>query len=173
MKKSSILELGGEQRAGFAEKGEDGSSCSQHTRVLHRPLLLAEVAGARSWEGCKLGQRSKGKVGNLGKFFWETEIAGSLLWYQFWSKVSISILKLPTPAVMCWHITEKHTVQDKGFWLPHVCIKYCTMWGFIVWLQWQKSSMSHFGTLSKRDLVFCFLHTEMIKKQELSQHFSN
>lgn len=79
MKKNSILELGGEQRAGFAEKGEDGSSCCQHTRVLHWPLLLAEVAGARSWEGCKLGQRSKGKVGNLGKFFWGTDCRESLM----------------------------------------------------------------------------------------------
>lgn len=89
--------------------------------------------------------------------------------HQFWPKPSI--LKLPSPAVMYWHVTKKHTVQDKGFWQPHMYIKYCTMWGFIMWLQWQKSSISHFHALSKRDLVLCFLHTEMIKKQELSQHY--
>lgn len=53
---------------------------------------------------------------------------------------------LPSPAVMYWHFTKKHTVQDKGFWQLPMYVKYCTLWEFIMWLAVTKKFISHLGT---------------------------
>lgn len=123
----------------------------------HRYSPLPYSPAVRSWEGCKPGLCTKGKAENpeTWKQGWELrtllgswEIAGSPLWKPILAQtVFTSFETLPSPAVMYWHVTKKHVVQDKRFWQHHMYIKFCTMWGFIVWLQGQKSSISHFSLM--------------------------
>lgn len=183
MKKNSLLELVREQRAGFAKKGGEASSHASTHALSTAPFswfrrLVQELGKAASQDKAargRLGTWRHESNGGSGIIFWE---AGRLQEVPYGNSVPIlaqtlfiHFETLPSPVVMYWHVAKKHIAQEKGFWQPYMCVRYCTTWGFIMWLQWQRSSISHFGTSSKRDLVLSFLHTEMIKKQELGQYY--
>lgn len=143
MKKNSLWSQGGNRTGPGKEVGKEESlqQLLQHSGILQCPVLLAQ--GWRRVSGMlQTSTARQGKAGNLGAqrlcwsegVFWE--VAGSPLQSQCMNPGPNDVLfeTLPSPAVMHWLVTKKHTVQDKGFWQPHMDIKYCTMWGFIVWL---------------------------------------
>lgn len=142
MKKNSLWSQGGSRTGPGKEVGKEESLQQplQHPGILHCPMLLAQGAGARSQECCKPAQPGKTRLGPSGhegsagvkEFFGRLGGCRESLtepMYQSWPLFET----LPSPAVMHWLVTKKHTVQDKGFWQPHMDIKYCTIWGFIMW----------------------------------------
>lgn len=137
------MEPGREQNWAW-KRGREGG-ISPAPGILQCPMLLAQGAAASSQECCKPAQPGKARLGTWGhegsagvkELFGRLGGCRESLWSQWTNPGPNNVLfeTLPSPAVMHWHVTKKHTVQDKGFWQPHMDIKYCTMWGFIVWLR--------------------------------------
>lgn len=157
-----LLKSGREQNWVWKRGGEGGISPAAAPAARASPLPRA--AGLGGW--CKVlgilqtSTARQGKAGNL-VLKWRSFLGGweSLTepMYQSWPKRFLSFLKHCHHLQSCTGTWPRNTGQDKGFWQPRVDIKYCPMWGFIVWLRWQKkSSINHFGLLSERDLVLFF-----------------